>query len=305
MTVAGLAAAREIAKDIKLSHSVFALPFALLGAFVALPTGPIDWRGLLLSGLLVVGCMVSARTAAMVANRLLDRGIDARNPRTVSRALPAGRVAVWQVRAALLAASAAFVMLCGLFGVLQQNWWPLALALPVLFWICSYGLFKRFTMLCHVWLGASLAISPVAAALAVRPAAVLESGPWLLAGAVLFWVAGFDVLYAMQDVEVDRRDGLHSMPARMGVQRAAWASRVMHVASVMLLVAFWRAEPALCAGTGFAAAVVVAAVVIASEHVLLARGGAAGIAKHFTTLNGIVSLALGGAGIASIIAARG
>jgi 4-hydroxybenzoate polyprenyltransferase len=241
----------------------------------------------------------------MVSNRLLDRGIDARNPRTVSRALPAGRVAVWQVRAALLAASAAFVMLCGLFGVLQQNWWPLALALPVLFWICSYGLFKRFTMLCHVWLGASLAISPVAAALAVRPAAVLESGPWLLAGAVLFWVAGFDVLYAMQDVEVDRRDGLHSMPARMGVQRAAWASRVMHVASVMLLVAFWRAEPALCAGTGFAAAVVVAAVVIASEHVLLARGGAAGIAKHFTTLNGIVSLALGGAGIASIIAARG
>ncbi len=305
MTVAGLAAAREIAKDIKLSHSVFALPFALLGAFVALPAGPIDWRGLLLSALLVVGCMVSARTAAMISNRLLDRGIDARNPRTVSRALPAGRVAVWQVRAALFAASAAFVLLCGLFGVLQQNWWPLALALPVLFWICSYGFFKRFTMLCHVWLGASLAISPVAATIAVRSAAVFEPAPWLLAGAVMFWVAGFDVLYAMQDVEVDRRDGLHSMPARMGVHRAAWASRAMHVASVLLLIAFWRTVPALCVGVGFAAAVTVAAVVIASEHVLLARGGAAGIAKHFTTLNGIVSLALGGAGIASIIAARG
>ena len=303
MTAAGLAVAREIAKDIKLSHSVFALPFALLGAFVALPQGPIDWPRFALTAALVVGCMVTARTAAMVSNRLLDRQIDAGNPRTAGRALPAGRVAPAQAKAALAASGALFVGCCALFALLQGNPWPVVLSLPVLAWICAYGLFKRFTMLCHVWLGASLAISPVAAALAVRPEAATGAAPWLLAGAVLLWVAGFDVLYAMQDVAVDVRDGLHSIPARLGMKRAAWISRAMHVGSVLMLVAFWRADAAL--GTGFGVAVGVAAAVIAMEHVLLATGGAAGFAKHFTTLNGVVSLVLGGAGIASIVASHG
>lgn len=303
MTAAGLAVAREIAKDIKLSHSVFALPFALLGAFVALPQGPIDWPRFALTAALVVGCMVTARTAAMVSNRLLDRQIDAGNPRTAGRALPAGRVAPAQAKAALAASGALFVGCCALFALLQSNPWPVVLSLPVLAWICAYGLFKRFTMLCHVWLGASLAISPVAAALAVRPEAATGAAPWLLAGAVLLWVAGFDVLYAMQDVAVDVRDGLHSIPARLGMKRAAWISRAMHVGSVLMLVAFWRADVAL--GTGFGVAVGVAAAVIAMEHVLLATGGAAGFAKHFTTLNGVVSLVLGGAGIASIVASHG
>lgn len=303
MTAAGLAAAREIAKDIKLSHSVFALPFALLGAFLALPGGAIDWRGLTVAAALVVACMVTARTAAMVANRLLDREFDARNPRTAGRAIPAGRITVGQARLALGAASLAFVACCSLFWALRGNPWPLALSVPVLAWICSYGLFKRFTALCHVWLGASLAISPVAAALAVRPEAAAGAPPWLLAGAVLLWVAGFDVLYAMQDTEVDVREGLHSMPSRLGVRGAAWASRAMHAGSIAMLVLFWRSEPAL--GPGFGAAVALAAVVIATEHVLLATGGAAGFAKHFTTLNGIVSLALGAAGIASIVRSHG
>lgn len=303
MTAAGLAAAREIAKDIKLSHSVFALPFALLGAFLALPDGPIDWRALAVAAALVVGCMVTARTAAMVANRLLDRQIDARNPRTASRAIPAGRISPAQAAWALAGASLAFVGCCALFLALRSNPWPLALSLPVLAWICSYGLFKRFTALCHLWLGASLAISPVAAAVAVRPEAATDAAPWLLAGAVMLWVAGFDVLYAMQDTEFDVRDGLHSMPSRLGVRGAAWASRAMHAGSVALLVLFWRSEPAL--GQAFGAAVALAAAVIATEHALLATGGAAGFAKHFTTLNGIVSLVLGAAGIASIVGAHG
>ncbi len=304
MTAAGLAAAREIAKDIKLSHSVFALPFALLGAFLALPDGPVDWRALAVPAALVVACMVTARTAAMVANRLLDHEFDARNPRTAARAIPAGRITVGQARAALAGSSLAFVGCCALFWVLCANPWPLALSVPVLAWICSYGMFKRFTALCHVWLGASLAISPVAAALAVRPEAAMAVPPWMLAGAVLLWVAGFDVLYAMQDTEVDVREGLHSMPSRMGVRGAAWASRAMHVGAIAMLFLFLRAEPAVDTPI-FAAAVALAAAVIAMEHVLLATGGAAGFAKHFTTLNGIVSLAIGAAGIVSIVRAHG
>ena len=300
MTTSGLAAAREIAGDIKLAHSVFALPFALLGAALALPAGPIDWAGAGTSLVLVVGCMVTARTAAMVANRLLDREIDARNPRTSGRALPSGRVRAGQAVAALAASSVTFVALCALFLPLRDNPWPLALSLPVLAWICAYGLCKRYTALCHAWLGASLAISPVAAAIAVRPEAVGSPAPWLLAGAVLLWVAGFDVLYAMQDIEVDRRDGLHSMPSRLGPSAAAWASRAMHACCVVLFLAFWRSKPAL--GPWFAAAVAVAAAVIAMEHVVLETRGAGGFARHFTTLNGVVSIVIGGAGIAGLAA---
>ena len=303
MTAAGLAAVREIAADIKLSHSVFALPFALLGAFLALPAGGIDWGRMAVSAALVVACMVAARTAAMVANRLLDRGIDARNPRTAGRALPAGRIRPAQAVAALVGAGAAFVGLCALFLVLQSNPWPLVLSLPVLGWICAYGLMKRFTMLCHVWLGASLAMSPVAAALAVRPESLGAPAPWLLAAAVMLWVAGFDVLYAMQDVEVDVRDGLHSMPSRLGRGGAAWAARGMHAACIALLAAFWRSEPAL--GPWFGAAVAVAGAVVAMEHVVLAVQGASGFARHFTLMNGIVSLLLGGVGVAALVSGHG
>ena len=303
MTAAGLAAVREIARDIKLSHSVFALPFALLGALVALPPGPIDRGRLALSATLVVGCMVAARTAAMVANRLLDQHIDARNPRTAGRALPAGRVGARAARLALFVSSLAFVAFAALFGVLQGNWWPAALSVPVLGWICAYGLCKRFTMLCHVWLGTSLAMSPAAAALAVRPESLAGSAPWLLSAAVLCWVAGFDVLYAMQDVEVDRRDGLHSMPARLGETGAAWVARLLHAACVLLLLGFRESDPAF--GTAFVAAVWIAAAVIAFEHVVLATRGAGGFARHFTLLNGIVSLVIGGVGIASVAGSRG
>lgn len=303
MTVAGLAAAREIAKDIKLSHSVFALPFALLGAAMAVGAEFPAPRDVALLAALVVGCMVSARTAAMVANRLLDRDIDARNPRTAGRALPAGRISVPQARAAFVLASVAFVALCGAFIPAFGNRWPLLLSVPVLAWISAYGLLKRFSMLCHVWLGASLAMSPLAAAVAVRPEALAEPAPWFLAGAVLLWVAGFDILYAMQDTAVDVREGLHSMPSRLGDARAGWVSRLMHAGSVACLVACWRTDPRL--GPAFGAAVLVAAAVIAMEHALLATGGAPRFARHFTLLNGIVSLVLGATGIVAVATRHG
>lgn len=303
MTAAGLAAAREIAKDIKLSHSVFALPFALLGAAMAVGPDRLDGRTALVLCALVVGCMVAARTAAMVANRLLDRDIDARNPRTAGRALPAGRVSVAQARAAFGLSSVAFVGLCVLFGPLLGNWWPLALSVPVLAWISAYGLLKRASMLCHLWLGASLAMSPLAAAIAVRPESLAAPAPWFLAAAVLLWVAGFDVLYAMQDTAVDVREGLHSMPSRLGDRRAGWASRAMHAGSVAMLVACWRSDGRL--GAAFGAAVAVAGAVIATEHVLLATGGAPRFARHFTLLNGIVSIVLGATGILSVAASHG
>jgi 4-hydroxybenzoate polyprenyltransferase len=300
-------AALEIARDIKLAHSVFALPFAALGAtFAAVHAGPhgartdVAWPSFATSAALVLACMVSARTAAMIANRLLDRAHDARNPRTAGRALPAGRLTVRAAVAGLALSSAVFVGGAVLFGVLQGNWWPAALALPVLAWITAYGLFKRFTALCHVWLGASLAISPVAAALAVAPGALERGAPWLMACMVLCWVAGFDVIYALQDVEVDRREGLHSLPSRLGVPGALRCARALHAAALGFLVALWVVVPEF--GAWFGAAVAVVAVLLAVEHATVHRWGTTRIAATFTTVNGAVSLAVGAAGVASLLA---
>lgn len=292
----------EIARDIKLSHTVFAMPFALLGAFFGATEGAVGWKPLSVALVIVVACMVTARSAAMLANRILDRQIDARNPRTADRAIPAGRLPVAVAVRWYAGLSLAFFACCALFGLLQGNWWPLALALPVLAWISAYGLVKRFSMLCHLWLGAGLAISPVAAALAVHPAALTHAAPWILAAVVACWVAGFDVLYAMQDVAVDVRDNLHSMPSRLGVRGAAWVARALHVLAIALLVALWRGVPAFQAL--FGAAVLLAGVVIVAEHLLLATGGAGRFARHFTALNGVISLVIGAAGIASLLAAR-
>ncbi len=294
-------AAREVARDIKLAHSVFALPFALLGAVYAatLDGAAVDWQRLGVDLALVVGCMVCARTAAMVANRVLDHQLDARNPRTAGRAIPAGRLSVRAAVVAWVLAGGAFVALTALFGVLHGNWWPLMLSVPVLAWICVYGLFKRFSAACHIWLGASLAMSPVAAALAVQPAAVATDFPWLLAAMVLCWVSGFDVIYALQDVAVDQREGLHSMPSRLGVARAMWCARGLHLAAVAFLVAAWCSTDAL--GAVFGAAVGVVALLLVVEHATVHRWGTTRIAATFTTVNGAVSLAVGAAGIAGFL----
>jgi 4-hydroxybenzoate polyprenyltransferase len=308
-----IATIRTIAADIKLAHSVFALPFALLASFMAaaganarddeLAVNVIDWGTFSGQLVLIVLAMVFARTVAMLANRLIDRELDARNPRTAGRAIPAGRLSALQAIGAIIVSAGLFLAVCAGFGMLYGNWWPAILALPVLAWIASYGYFKRFTSLCHFWLGSSLAISPLAAAIAINPSALADQPAiWLLSGMVLCWVAGFDVIYALQDIDIDRRDGLFSIPARYGRARALWMSRVMHLTALGCLVAAWMVDSRL--GVVFGVGVAVVAVLLIYEHSTVARWGTTRIALAFFTLNGVISLILGTLGIIDVILGR-
>jgi 4-hydroxybenzoate polyprenyltransferase len=292
---------RLIAADIKIAHSVFALPFAVLGAFMAAaPAGSaIDWRRFGGQLVLIVVAMVLARTVAMLANRLVDRSIDARNPRTAGRALPSGRLSTGRALGVLLACAVGFELVCAGFGVLWGNWWPAVLGLPVLAWISTYGYFKRFTALCHLYLGSGLAISPIAAAIAVDPAALAQPTLWLLALVVMCWVAGFDVIYALQDVDVDRAEGLFSLPARLGLRRALWISRGLHAVAAGGLVAIAARDPRL--GAIFAATVGVVVLLLIYEQSTVARWGTSRIALTFFTLNGMISCLLGLAGVVDLL----
>lgn len=303
-----LAKLRIAAADIKLAHSVFALPFALLGAFMARPAGAAWGRfGSIL--LLVVLCMVFARTWAMLINRIADRRFDAENPRTTGRALASGRLSPGEARLAAWGSAAAFAACTSLFGVLLGNWWPALLSAPVLAWLALYSYTKRFTAAAHLVLGTALAASPLAAAIAVEPAAAgLSSGEagaalnpalWLLAGMVALWVAGFDVIYALQDIDFDRSRGLHSIPARLGWRSAAWASRALHAGAAACLVLAWRAEPRF--GWIMGAGVLLVLGLLVLEHAVLARRGRAGLDTAFFTINGVVSCVLGAAGCVDLL----
>lgn len=309
--VGRFAAVRLVAADIKIAHSVFALPFAVLGAFLAGRAIITDsegafWPGAYILGqfggrlLLILAAMVLARTVAMLANRLWDREIDARNPRTAGRALPSGRLDANAARTVLIVCAALFMLVCGGFGLIYGNWWPALLGLPVLAWISLYGLAKRFTIFCHVWLGSSLAISPLAAALAVDPQAVATMPAlWLLGAMVLCWVAGFDIIYALQDVDVDRKQGLHSMPGRLGVRPAMWISRGLHVIALAALAAAGLMDLRLAHLWWIGVALV--GVLLLVEHVTISRWGTARIALAFFTLNGVVSCVLGGLGVVDVV----
>lgn len=298
-----MTALRVIAEDIKIAHSIFALPFAVLAAFMAAQFGGMPFASLAAPLGLIVVAMVFARTAAMLSNRILDHQIDAGNPRTSGRAIPSGRLSMRSAVSALAVSSIGFLVICGVFGVLRENWWPLVLGLPVLAWICGYGYFKRFTWLCHLWLGASLALSPVAAAIAVDPAALSTPPIWLLAGMVLCWVSGFDVIYALQDVDIDRRDGLNSIPTRFGVDGALRLSRLLHVFAVIFLFAVARTESAF--GDLFHAAAIMVAILLLIEHATVRRWGTTRMAITFMTINGIVSILVGAAGVIELVRATG
>ena len=288
--------------DIKLAHSVFALPFALLGAVLVLARAErVAAATVALELALVVVCMVSARTWAMLVNRLADRAIDAANPRTAGRAFARGALAPRDGVRMLIASAAVFVLAAAGFGLADDNWWPLALSLPVLAWIALYSYTKRFTWWCHVFLGGALAASPLAAALAVAgPDALLDTHAlWWLAAMVVCWVAGFDVIYALQDLDFDRARGLNSVPARFGWRGAAWISRLLHAAALACLALAWHAEPRF--GPLFGAGCLAVAALLAWEHAVLARRGRAGIPMAFFTLNGVVSLVLGLAGCADAL----
>lgn len=295
--------------DIKLAHSVFALPFALLSAFLVAPrsgtptdTGTILWGTFALQLALVVLCMVLARTWAMLVNRLADRTIDAANPRTARRAFASGTL---DPRfGMLLAAGCAIAFTAGaaLFWPLFDNPWPAILALPVLAWIALYSFTKRFTALCHLFLGGALAASPIAAAIAVNPQTILTLSPTpeaqailAIAGFVLLWVAGFDIPYALQDLDFDRETGLHSIPAKLGVRGALWTSRLLHAAALLMLLLALLATPRLATLTAIATTLVALLLII--EHAILARRGVAGLPLAFFTCNGLAALVLGLAAI--------
>jgi len=288
--------------DIKLAHSVFAAPFAILAAFLATEATRIGgepeagvWRRFGGQLLLVAGCLFFARTWAMLVNRLADRQFDAANPRTAGRALASGRLRAGEGMVVAALAAAGFVVCCFGFWALYGNPWPLFLSAPTLAWVAFYSFTKRFTLLCHVFLGSALAVSPVAAAIAVRPDALWHTPAiWLISGMVLLWVAGFDVAYALQDLEFDRETGLRSIPAAMGWRRALWTSRLAHAGAFGLLVGAAAVEPRF--GAVFWVATAGVGALLAFEHWLLARRGLAGLPMAFYTLNGLVSLALGVAG---------
>lgn len=291
---------RTIAADIKLAHSVFALPFAVLAAFLAAAwgDGAIHWRVFGGQLLLIVVAMFFARTAAMLANRILDAHIDGDNPRTASRAIPSGRLLISQARLAWSCTALCFMLVCVLFGVFYSNWWPASLGIPVLGWISLYGCAKRFTQMSHFWLGSSLAMSPIAAAIAIDPSSLGSPAIWLLAVMVLFWVAGFDVIYALQDLEVDQREGLHSMPCRLGVGPALLASRIMHVISVCALVGVALTAPRI--GVVMLGASAVVAGLLFYEHLTVRRWGSSRMTLAFLTLNGVVSCLIGLAGVLDV-----
>lgn len=291
--------------DIKLAHSVFAMPFAILGAFLVAPyqgDAPehgIDWATLGKMLVLVVLCMVFARSWAMLFNRVADAKIDADNPRTARRAFASGALSVRDGYLLLTLNAVGFMVVCSMFGVIFGNWWPTILGAPVLAWIAFYSLTKRFTWLCHVFLGGALAASPIAAAIAVNPEMLAHTHSVLwIAGMVLCWVAGFDVIYALQDLDYDRSVGLNSMPARFGWRGALWISRVLHVVAIGCLLMALRSSEAL--GMLFAIAIGVTLALLVWEHALLIRRGKAGIPMAFFTLNGVVSIVLGLAGCVEI-----
>lgn len=294
MTIA--ATTRTWGEMIKFSHSVFALPFALIATFLAArsnPTGIPTPTQLML----IVVCMVAARSFAMTFNRLADRWIDARNPRTENRPLVKGRISPNQAFVFLIICALAFIAGCAGFFVTQHNPWPLYLAIPTLGLLAGYSYMKRVTSLAHFVLGIAIAFAPMAAWIAISPS-TLGWPAWLLTGCVIFWIAGFDIIYACQDIEVDRRDGLNSVPARLGVARALWVSRMCHLLTVALLFLFGRVVGLHWL---YWLAVALTAVLLAAEQSVVRANDLSRVNLAFFTLNGCVSLLLGIATIADVL----
>ena len=283
---------RTILEMIKFSHSVFALPYALLAACLAVGGLP-RWDEVLL----IVWCMVAARSAAMAFNRIADARIDARNPRTAGRAIPAGIITSAAAWSFFVACAGAFLVGAAGFLWWFDNPWPLYCAPPVLMFLCLYSYTKRFTWMCHFWLGAALCLSPIAAWVALSPR-TLGWPAAALAGAVLLWVAGFDIIYACQDIGVDRRERLFSLPANMGPVAALWIARVCHLATVVLLGLL-----ALVPGLGaiYLGGVTLVAALLLVEHVLVRPSDFSRINVAFLTVNGCVSILLAVAGIADLL----
>jgi 4-hydroxybenzoate polyprenyltransferase len=284
-----LRAVRDYLELVRFSHTIFALPFALTSAALAWHRSGFRW--VQLAGILL--CMVFTRSTAMAFNRLADRHLDALNPRTAGRHLPAGKLSVAGVALFTLICAGAFVGSTLIFWYDSDNPWPLYLSGPVLVFVCAYSYTKRFTALAHFWLGASLLLAPVAAWIAVRGiVSFADLLPALvLGGAVLFWVAGFDILYACQDVDFDRKARLCSVPAALGVPAALRVAAGCHLVMLVLLAALYlAAAPDL--GWVYLAGVAAVAVLLACEHWLVRPDDLSRVNRAFFQVNGVISLGL-------------
>jgi 4-hydroxybenzoate polyprenyltransferase len=266
---------RTYASFVRVSHSVFALPFALVGALLAAAERPVPWTRVLW----IVAAMVTARSAAMAFNRLVDARFDALNPRTAQRELPTGRLTRRQAVAFLVVSTAAFIASTWPLGPICFALSPVALA--IVFW---YSLAKRFTSYTQLFLGLAMAIAPVGGWLAAGGG--LAWPPVILAVAIGSWVAGFDILYACQDVDVDRAQGLHSMPVRFGVPRAIVVSRALHVVTVAALLTLGFVRPL---GPIYFAGVVGVAILLVYEQRLVSADDLSQVKRAFD-LNGYVGV---------------
>ena len=275
MTEGALRYPKLFASLVKIEHTVFALPFAYIGAFLAVDGVPgaadLFW---------VTVAMLGARSLAMALNRLIDAGIDARNPRTAARELPRGALRPWHVVLFSLASLALFLVAVYQLAPIVRWLWPI----PVVAFVV-YPYLKRVTWLSHAWLGAVDGLAPLGAWAAVTNELPWEA--WALGGAVAVWVAGFDLLYALFDADVDRAQGLHSVPARFGAGAAFAGARVSHALTVGLLV---LAGLGLPVGAAYWLGVLVVAALLAYEHSLVSPRDTRRLDMAFFTMNGVISV---------------
>lgn len=275
MTTTAAPLPRRFASLVRIEHTVFALPFAYVGAFLAAA----DWPGLH-DMLWITVAMVGARTVAMALNRLVDAELDARNPRTASRELPSGALTRRQVLVLTVVALLVFLVAVFQLDPVVRWLWPVPVAM---FFVYPY--LKRFTWLSHVWLGACLGLAPIGAWLAVTGSAPWEA--WAIGAAVLLWVAGFDLFYSLYDVEHDRRAGLHSWAVRFGVRGVFLGARAFHVGTVALLAG---AGLGLQVGVLYWLGVVAVAVLLAYEHAIVRPDDLDRLDAAFFTVNGVISV---------------
>lgn len=270
---------------VRFSHTVFALPFALIGALLAWRDAPFSWTQVAW----IVVCMVAARSAAMGFNRVVDARDDALNPRTAMRELPRGAISVNEARLFVLVSAAVFIYAASRLSVLCLVLSPVALG--IVFW---YSLAKRYTAYTQLFLGLAMAVAPVGGWIAAGGRGGWE--PWLLGLAIGLWVGGFDILYACQDYDFDRSHGLRSIPTRFGIPNAIRLSRTMHVATVACMALLWRAAdlPAL-----YLTGVVFVAVLLAYEQSLVSHDDLSQVKKAFD-LNGWVGIVYFAATAASL-----
>jgi 4-hydroxybenzoate polyprenyltransferase len=265
--------ARRLSSFVRLEHTVFALPYAYVGAILAVGGAPslhdLVW---------ITVAMAGARSLAMALNRLIDAEIDARNPRTARRELPSGLLTRGQVIAFCAISLAIFALAVSQLAPITRWLAPIPVAAFVI-----YPYLKRFTALCHLWLGAVDGLAPVGAWVAITN--TVDWQPFLLGGVVCFWIAGFDVIYATMDVDIDRREGLHSIPAALGIARGLQVARLFHVLAVGFMIA---TGVALHLGVAYYCGVAICAVLLAYENAIVKPDDLSRVNAAFFNVNAVI-----------------